>query len=116
MSYTWLQPTLERISDLLKLPDKHNCYGTARVAPQVAMIAVQFLLLHMHAEDAAPRITPTMEGGLHFEWNGLKSFCSADFNPGMKIAAVHGEECCQDPSGVSVLVGRALTGFRAEAA
>lgn len=112
----WLQPTLERLSDLLKMPDKHNCYGTAKVDPVVVLLALDFLLEHVRAEDAAPRIVPTTEGGLHFEWNGRGSFCFADFSSGGKVAAVYGEESCQDSDGAAALIEKALNSFQTEAA
>lgn len=115
-NYAWLQPTLERISDLLKMPDAHNCYGTAKVIPAVALLAIDFLSQHMAAEDPAPRVVPTLEGGLHFEWSGRVSFCAADFYPEGKIAAVYGQEYCQDPDEVAALVEKALNSFQAEAA
>lgn len=116
MAYEWLQPTLERISDLLKLPDKHNCYGTPRVDATVALDAMDFLSDHVGPEDETPRITPTAEGGLHFEWNGLTSFCSAELNPSGKVVAVHGQESSEGFDDAGKLVESALIRFGSEAA
>lgn len=78
MNYDWVQPTLERIADLLKMPDKHNCYGTPKVDPAFAWDAIRFL---WDAETAltAPRIIPTQKGGLLFEWSGIKTECRLIF-------------------------------------
>lgn len=115
-NYAWLQLTLERISDLLKMPDKHNCYGTPKVDATVALDALDFLSDHMGPEDVIPRITPTSEGGLRFEWNGRSSFCSAELNPGGKVMAVHGQEASEGFHDAGRLIESALIRFSSEAA
>lgn len=116
MNYAWLQPTLERISDLLKIPDKHNCYGTPKVDATVALDALDFLSDHVGPDEVTPRITPTQEGGLRFEWNGRSSFCSAELNPSGKVVAVHGQESSEGFNDAGELIERALMTFGAEAA
>lgn len=116
MSYAWLQPTLERISDLLKLPDKHNCYGCAKVDPDVVLDVLDFLSDHMGSEDPLPTIIPTQAGGLHLEWKGVLSFCQADFNPGGSFSAFYKDKEVYSLHEVCALVEHALIAFGSEAA
>lgn len=122
MTHAWLSPTLERISDLLDMPDRHNSSGTPKVSPLVALDAIRFLTDHVRPEDEAPRIVATAEGGLQFEWNGRTTFCSAIFYPDGKVLAAHGEKSetwaaavdCGSEAGL--VIERALAAFRSEAA
>ena len=114
MSYTWLQPTLERISDLLKLPDRHNSYGSAKVDPDVVLNVLDFLSDHMGSEDPLPTIIPTPVGGLHLEWKGISTSCVADFNPGGLYAAFYGLKEVSGIDEAGALLEHALMIFSSE--
>lgn len=74
--YDWLQPTLERLSDLLKMPDVHNSYGTPKVDPGLAWRGLKLILGVNAILLPVPTILPTMAGGLLFTWHGLEKECS----------------------------------------
>lgn len=116
MGYAWLQPTLERISDLLKLPDRHNSYGSAKVDPDVALNVLDFLSDHMGHEDPLPTIIPTAAGGLHLEWKGVLTCCQADFNPGGLFSAFYGLKEVHGLDETGILVEHALITFGSETA
>lgn len=116
MDYAWLQPTLERISDLLKLPDLHNCYGCPKVDHDVALNVLDFLSDHMGAEDPTPRIVPTSAGGLHLEWSGILSSCQADFDPDRQLNAVYGAKKASGQDEAGALLAHALMAIGEEQA
>jgi hypothetical protein len=116
MSNAWLQPTLERISDLMKLPHLDNEYGTPKVDPQSTRIAIQFLLNHMLPDAPAPRIVPNSRGGLHFEWNGPMTQCQADFGPDCVVSATYEKEQAGNLEEAGVFLDHALMVFKQEQA
>ena len=81
MRYSWLQPTLERMSDLLKMPDLHNAYGCAKVSPETAFVAINFFVTNALPEDQAPILTPTPQGEIHAEFQRLRETVTMVFRP-----------------------------------
>lgn len=80
--YDWVQPTLERISDLLKMPDVHNSYGTPKVGPGCAWMALRMMRDACMPMLPVPIIDPTTAGGLGFTWIGLEVECAIRISPG----------------------------------
>ena len=71
MNYDWVEATLGRISDILRMPDRHNSYATPKVDPKDAWDAVDILWQTMTSCTPAPVITPTNYAGLQFDWSGI---------------------------------------------
>src|SRR4029077_3417909 len=63
----WIGPTLERLADLLKYPDKANEFGSKKVTEETYQAALLFLTRNMGEKTPAPRIAPTLDGGLVIE-------------------------------------------------
>lgn len=81
--YDWVQPTLERLSDLLKMPDAHNSYGTPKVDPGCAWAAVRTIAWTGVPMLPVPTVHPTMDGGLGFTWYGPETECTMTISPGI---------------------------------
>lgn len=79
--FDWIGPTLERISDLLKMPDKHNSHGTPEVDPSSAWTAIRMLWEANVKILPMPYISPTSAGGLNLMWYGLETECSLTVSP-----------------------------------
>lgn len=82
MNYDWVQPTLERISDLLRMPDRHNSYGTPKVDPGSAWMALKMVEGAGVSMLPVPTIHPTTDGGLGFTWYGPETECALTISPG----------------------------------
>jgi hypothetical protein len=67
--YAWFVPTLERLVSVMNYPDKANEFASSKVTPAAARQALQLMLNHMGMELPAPRIEPTIDGGLRCEWH-----------------------------------------------
>jgi hypothetical protein len=71
--YDWVQPTLERISDLLRMPDVHNSYGAPKVDPSLAVMVLRVMLKFPRLP--VPQVLCTREGGFDFLWRGVATEC-----------------------------------------
>lgn len=92
--HDWLGPTLERISGLVAMPDRHNSYGCAKVSGRTAHAAVEVLMRHMRPWTPAPTVMPKADGGLVLEWHEKEADLvvefpgsPADLKPGGDIGA-----------------------------
>ncbi len=81
MNYDWVQPTIERIANLLAMPDRHNSYGTPKIDPRLAWEAVRFFWPATNPYTPMPRISPTKYGGIEFVWCGRDTDVSVVRNP-----------------------------------
>lgn len=79
--HAWFVPTLERLISVMSYPDKANEFASAKVTPAAARQALQLLLNHMRMDTPAPRIEPTTDGGLRFEWHEYWIDCSLVVSP-----------------------------------
>lgn len=113
--YAWLQPTLERIADLLKLPDCHNSYATPKVDVFAALEAVRFLT-RMPVDAVVPRVVPTIVGGLLFEWRGPVSHCKVEFGPGVIVTAAYKGENAVNLAEAIIFADHAMDEIRKELA
>lgn len=66
---TWLEPTVERLNRLLRLPDNWDLEGASRVIPRAAIAALELLGATARRDTPAPSIVPTEEGGVQLEWH-----------------------------------------------
>jgi hypothetical protein len=66
--YAWLVPTITRLVDLLRYPDRANEFGSRKVTSRAARAALLVLMRGVTDDAPAPRLVPTIEGGLRFEW------------------------------------------------
>ena len=64
----WFGPTIERLVDIMRYPDKANEFGCLKVTPTVIRAATFSLCRSMGENAPAPRIVPTPGGGLILEW------------------------------------------------
>lgn len=113
--YAWLQPTLERIADLLKMPDRHNSYATPNVDLFAALAAVRFIT-RMPVDAVTPTVIPTKAGGLLFEWSGAISACKVEFWPGVIVTATYKGENAVNLAEAIVFADHAMDEIRKELA
>ena len=66
---SWLDGTILRLDDLLNLPDGWDSYGSRRVDPNIAGVALRVLDQILDSSCPVPSIVPTHEGRLQFEWH-----------------------------------------------
>lgn len=78
--YDWLEPTLDRVAALLRMPDKHNSYGTPKVEPASAWFALSAVFGSNLRTLPTPEILP-VDGGLKFTWQGTSMECSLSVTP-----------------------------------
>lgn len=120
--YAWLQPTLERIADLLKMPHSHNSYGTPKVDVLVVMGAVRFLVEHIPYDAVTPVVAPTKLGGLLFEWSGPVSAYKVEFAPdptafnGVVVTGAYKEDSAVTLTEAILFADRAMKDIRKELA
>lgn len=65
----WVQPTLQSLDRLMRLPDNWDRYGACRVHPSAAFTTLRMLAEVMTPETPSPSIVPTSKGGLQLEWH-----------------------------------------------
>lgn len=85
--YDWVQSTLERISDLLRMPGVHNSYGMPKTDPGCAWMALRMMVESGVLSLPVPVVNPTMAGGVAFTWHGLETECAMTINPGSAAGA-----------------------------
>ena len=68
--HAWLVPTVTRMVDLLRYPDLANEFGSRKVTDRSARAALLVLMRGMPGNAPEPRLEPTPDGGLRFEWLG----------------------------------------------
>lgn len=71
--FDWLQPTLERLSDLLKMPDYHNSHGTPKAGPSSTIMALRVMIKFPYLP--VPVIVPAVDEGFEFSWQGTSTEC-----------------------------------------
>lgn len=71
--FEWLEPTLDRVAALLRMPDRNNSYGTPKVHPAFAVMALRVMSRLWNL--TVPTIIPNAKGGLDFTWHGIKTKC-----------------------------------------
>lgn len=65
----WLRPILDRLADILQLPENWNSYGARRVALDAVADALDVLGETMLETTPAPSIVATSRGGVQLEWH-----------------------------------------------
>lgn len=68
--HAWLVPTVTRLVDLLRYPDLANEFGSRKVTGRAARAALLVLMRGVTEDVPEPRLEPTPDGGLRFEWLG----------------------------------------------
>lgn len=67
---TWFRPVLDRLREVVALPDGWDTYRSERVAIEAAEDMIGFLTRDLGAADVAPPwIVPLADGGLQIEWH-----------------------------------------------
>ena len=65
-----LMPVIERIAELMALPDGWNSYDASPVSEAALRRTIEFLLEHVAEGVDLPVVVPTVRGGLQLEWHG----------------------------------------------
>lgn len=66
--HAWLVPTVTRLVDLLRYPDRANEFGSRKITVRAARAALLVLMKGVIEDAPPPRLEPTADGGLRFEW------------------------------------------------
>lgn len=66
--HAWFEPSMERLMELLKYPDKANEFASAKVTAVPVRSAVWLLSRYMGEHTPAPRIVPMKDGGILMEF------------------------------------------------
>lgn len=77
----WIGPTMERLAGLMTYPDKANEFNCKKVTADAERVAKGLLLKYMRPMSPVPRIVPSPEGGLRFEWHEYWVDLSLDVHP-----------------------------------
>lgn len=101
--HAWFVPTLERLVGIMNYPDKANEFASSKVTAEAARQALQLLLNHMRSETPAPRIEPTVDGGIRCEWNEYWIDCALliapNGNPRVELSCNVGAPIDESASG-----------------
>jgi hypothetical protein len=65
----WQATVVRSITDLLRLPENWNSYGSQSVRYDTAMFAIVILENIMASGTPIPSVVPTALGGIQFEWH-----------------------------------------------
>lgn len=65
----WLEPTLQKLAELLRLPPDWSSYRAAPVRPELASALVRLLVEVMGDDTPPPTVVPTASGGVQAEWH-----------------------------------------------
>lgn len=83
----WLSPTIERLNQLLALPENWDLDGAPRVDPRAAIAALELLGAAARPDTPVPSIVPTDEGGVQLEWHMREIDLEVEVTP---TGRVHG--------------------------
>ena len=78
----WMEPTMERLLEMTKYPDKANEFGCKKVTEETYQAALLFLMRHMGENTPAPIIMPTLEGGILIQMLGYWVDLVLEVKPG----------------------------------
>jgi hypothetical protein len=69
----WLSPTVERLTQLLDLPENWDSYGGRPIDPAEVAWALDLLARVMSPGSPPPTVIPTSRGSIELEWhqNGI---------------------------------------------
>jgi hypothetical protein len=65
----WLEPTVRRVNELLRLPKGWDSYGANAIRSEAAYAMVKLLTEVMCCDSPLPSIVPSPEGHLQAEWH-----------------------------------------------
>jgi hypothetical protein len=65
----WVQPTVEALVRIMRLPPNWDSFGAQPVQSALAGKAVEILSLIMEENSPPPSIVPLSDGGLQMEWH-----------------------------------------------
>lgn len=65
----WVGPTIDRLSELLRLEENWDSYGARPVNPKAALFAFEILRGMMRDSTPQPWIVPTPSGHIQLEWH-----------------------------------------------
>jgi hypothetical protein len=65
----WVEPTLKTLGELLTLSPNWNSYGARPIDLAMVGTAWQLLTTVMRDDSPPPTVTPTVKGGIQFEWH-----------------------------------------------
>jgi len=65
----WQANAVEKVCQLLELPEYWDSYQSPKIDPQLGMFVLQVLNNFMSAEISTPEIYPSSVGGIQLEWH-----------------------------------------------
>lgn len=73
MEPAWIDASIEKIFELLELPDNWDSYGATKISSDAAAAMIQLLTEVMNSRSPSPTLVPSPEGHLQAEWhmNGI---------------------------------------------
>jgi hypothetical protein len=89
---TWVQPVLDRLSELAALPQDWDSYGALPVARQSVEMALSALSAIMSEGAELPWIVPLPSGGLQLEWHRADSDIEIALDPVDAVICIDDEE------------------------
>jgi hypothetical protein len=94
---SWVQPVLDRLTELVALPPDWDTYGALPVARQSVEMALSTLSTVMSEGAELPWIVPLPNGGLQLEWHRVDSDIEIALDPAEPAICIDDEEI---PGGV----------------
>ncbi len=64
-----LDPAIEKLAELLRLPSNWDTYGATMILPEAVVRAIQFIDQMIDNNTPLPSIVPTTNGGIQLEWH-----------------------------------------------
>ena len=91
--------SLRTISELARLPDNWDSYGSPKVQPAAVQRAIEVLAAAQAESVPAPRIVPVAGGGLQIEWDAGPRELEIEVLPGggIEVLMVEGETMNEAP-------------------
>lgn len=89
---TWVQPVLDRLTELVALPQDWDSYGALPVARQSVEMALSVLSAVMSEGAELPWIVPLPSGGLQLEWHRADSDIEIALDPAESVICIDDEE------------------------
>jgi hypothetical protein len=89
---TWVQPVLDRLSELVALPSDWDSYGALPVDRQSVEMALSVLSAVMSEGAELPWIVPLPSGGLQLEWHRADSDIEIALDPVEAVICIDDEE------------------------
>lgn len=88
----WLEPVVDRLTELLGLPADWNSYGALPITEDKANRALDVLDKAMTRDTPPPQIVPTASGGIQLEWHTIAGDVEIEIESAISVAIFYGNE------------------------